>query len=263
MGDFTLPGHAGSLRATAWRVEDPRYVVLLVHGYGQHVHMYDTVAATFTVDGASVYAVDHMGHGESEGERALFDDVEKVVDDVRLLAERAREEVPQVPVVVVAHSMGGLVGSRYLQRYPDELACGVLSAPALTSVGLIDALLAEPEIPDVPLDLSTLSRDPAVGEAHAADPLVWHGPFKRGMLEAVKAGTDTLTGGGRFAVPVLWVQGEDDQIVRRENTRPAWDRLKGEGAADRSYPGARHELFFETNKEEVLGDVLAFIDAHV
>lgn len=237
--------------------------MLIVHGYSQHVHMYDPVAAVFNADGASVYAVDHMGHGRSEGERAVFDDIEKIVDDVHLLAERARAEVPQVPVVVVAHSMGGLIGSRYLQRYPDELACGVLSAPALTTDGIIDTLLAQPEILDVPLDLSTLSRDPAVGEAHGADPLVYHGPFRRQLLEAVKAGTQTLADGGRFAVPVLWIQGEDDQIVRFEYNRPAWATLEGAGAQARSYPGARHELFFETNKEEVLGDVLAFIDAHV
>lgn len=263
MSDFTLSGHAGELRATSWDVSDPRYLVILVHGYGEHIDRYGHVAAALNADGAAVYAVDHLGHGRSEGERVVFDDVDKVVDDVHLLAERARAEHPDVPVVLVGHSMGGLIGSRYLQRYADELACGVLSGPLLSAEGLIDPLLALEEIPDTPLDPATLSRDPAVGAAYAADPLIWHGPFKRPMLEALKAGTDAVRAGGRFAVPVYWVHGEDDQIVPIEGTRTVWEQVKSEGADETSYPGARHEIFNETNQGDVLSDVVGFVNRHV
>lgn len=263
MTDFMLSGHAGELRATSWPASDPRYVVILVHGYGEHVDRYDHVAAALNADGASVYAVDHLGHGRSEGERVVFSDIEKVVDDVHLLAERARQEVPDVPVVLIGHSMGGLIGSRYLQRYADEVVCGVLSGPLLSAAELVDPLLAAPQIPDTPLDPVTLSRDPAVGEAYAADPLIWHGPFKRPMLEQLKAGTDAVAAGGRFAVPVLWAHGEDDQIVPLEGTRRVWESVKGDDAQEKSYPGARHEIFNETNRDEVLADVVAFVNHHV
>ena len=62
MSDFTLSGHAGELRATSWDVSDPRYVVILVHGYGEHIDRYGHVAAALNADGAAVYAVDHLGH---------------------------------------------------------------------------------------------------------------------------------------------------------------------------------------------------------
>lgn len=263
MSDFTLSGHAGELRARSWPVSDPRYVVLLVHGYGEHIDRYEHVAAALNADGAAVYGVDHLGHGRSEGERVVFDDVEKVVDDVRLLADRAREEVPGVPVVLVGHSMGGLIGARYLQRYSDEVACGVLSGPLLSSAGFLDPLLAAPQIPDTPLDPATLSRDPSVGEVYAADPLIWHGPFKRPMLEALKASTEAVAAGGRFGVPALWVHGEDDQIVPIEATRTVWESVRGAGAQEKSYPGARHEIFNETNQGEVLADVVAFVNQHL
>lgn len=263
MGDFTLSGHAGELRAASWDVAPSRYVVILVHGYGEHIDRYAHVAAAFNADGASAYAVDHLGHGRSEGERVVFEDVEKVVDDVHLLAQRARAEVPGVPMVLLGHSMGGLIAARYLQRYPDELACGVLSGPLLRAKELIDPLLAAPQIPDIALDPATLSRDPAVGEAYAADPLIWHGPFKRPMLEALKAGTAAVGAGGRFGVPVLWVHGEGDQIVPIEGTRSVWESLKGDQAQEKSYVEARHEIFNETNRDEVIADVLAFVNRHV
>lgn len=262
MSDFTLSGHAGELHARSWEASDPQYVVLLVHGYGEHMGRYEYVADTVLVDGGAVYGVDHVGHGRSQGERVVFADVEKVVDDVRLVADRARQDHPDVPVVVVGHSMGGLIAARYLQRY-DEPVCGVLSGPLLSADGLIDPLLAAPQIPDAPLDPTTLSRDPSVGQAYAADELVWHGPFKRPMLEALKAGTDAVAGGGRFTVPVLWVHGGDDQIVAIEGARSAWETLKGEGAQEKSYPHARHEIFNEINRDEVIADVIAFVRQHV
>lgn len=261
--DLEYAGHAGQIVGRRWAGEQARYVVLLVHGYGEHTGRYRHVARRLVEDGAAVYAVDHVGHGRSDGERVLIEDLERVCDDVRLLEERAREEHPGLPVVLVGHSMGGLIGARYAQRFGDGLAAVVLSAPVLGRWEAVEQLLAADQIPDVPIDPSTLSRDPAVGEHYAADDLVWHGPFKRTTLEALQQALDTVGRAGAVDVPVLWLHGEADQLVPIGPSREGFEALGGSRASSKTYPGARHEIFNETNKDEVLDDVVAFVREHL
>ena len=128
--EWTLEGHGGRLAARTWSGDGPpSHVVLLAHGYGEHVGRYETTAAALVDRGAVVHAVDHVGHGKSAGERVHVDDVEHVVDDLRRVDLRAREGHPGLPVVLVGHSMGGLIAARYAQRYGDTLAALVLSGP--------------------------------------------------------------------------------------------------------------------------------------
>ncbi len=258
---FALEGHAGTLAAYRWLVEEPRYVVLLVHGYGEHMGRYSEVAARLAADGASVYGLDHVGHGRSDGERVLIEDLERVVDDLRLLHDRATEEHPDLPVVLIGHSMGGLIAARYAQRFDEDLAGVVLSAPVLGEWAAVHQLLAADPIPDTPIDPATLSRDPKVGAAYAADPLVWHGPFKRPTLEALRAELHTVATGPTFGdLPVLWLHGSDDQLVPYDGTARGWRQVRGSRSESATYPGARHEIFNETNRREVLSDVLAFVN---
>lgn len=261
--EFAFDGDEGTRVVRVWRRE-PRYVALLCHGYGEHVGRYEDVADVLVRHGAVVYGVDHEGHGKSAGERVLIADFEAVVDDFNALDESARGQNPGLPVVLIGHSMGGMIAARYAQRYGETLTAVVLSGPVLGSWAVLPQLLAMDEIPETPIDPATLSRDPAVGEAYAADPLVWHGAFKRRTLEALQDGLDTITKIGPLGtVPTLWLHGEDDQVVPLDGTRRGIERLRGTHFQEKTYPGARHEIFNETNKDEVLADVTAFIDAQL
>ncbi|OFE18947.1 lysophospholipase [Humibacillus sp. DSM 29435] len=261
--DFRYQGHAGSIFGRRWAGGHTTYVVLLVHGYGEHSGRYEHVAQRLVDDGAVVYAVDHVGHGQSDGEPVLITDFEKVVDDVHLLEMRARSEHPGLPMVLVGHSMGGMIGARYAQQWGADLACTVLSGPVIGSWSALDALLAPEEIPDVPIDPSTLSRDPAVGEAYVADPLVWHGPFKRPTILAIQQAIDAITASGQVDTPILWLHGEHDQLVPMRESAVGWAALAGQHSSAKSYPEARHEIFNETNQQEVLADVIAFIHTNL
>ncbi|WP_019203243.1 alpha/beta hydrolase [Tsukamurella sp. 1534] len=258
--EFSLPGHAGELVAYRWDVDSPRRIVLLAHGYGEHAGRYPHVAAALQADGAVVYAVDHIGHGRSPGERVLIEDYEGVVSDLHLLYERAVSEHPGLPVALVGHSMGGMIAARYGQRYGRELESLVLSGPVLGPARLVLNLIGLDEIPDVPLDPALLSRDAAVGTAYAADPLVWHGPFKKPTVAAWKRALDTIDAGGTLGTRTLWLHGSDDEIVVPEETRAAWRVIHPEASEEKLYPGARHEIFNETNSAEVLADVVAFLN---
>lgn len=258
-GEFQ--GSAGRIATRTWPNPNATHVVLLVHGYGEHIGRYDHVADALVAHGAVVYGLDHQGHGRSAGERVLITDFGGVVEDLRRLADYATEESPRLPVVLIGHSMGGLIAARYAQRYGATLAALVLSGPVLGAWAAVEYLLGLPEIPEDPLDITTLSRDPAVGEAYADDELVWHGPFKRPTLQALAGAVAAVNDGPDLGgLPTLWMHGEEDQLVPIEGTRTGIEDLRGNRFEQKVYPGARHEIFNETNSAEVLADVTAFID---
>jgi alpha-beta hydrolase superfamily lysophospholipase len=265
VSDFEIAGTRGRIVVHRWDVEDPRYVVLLSHGYGEHARRYDHVAERLNEEGAVVYAPDHWGHGLSDGERALAEDLEGAVSDLHLVAEKAAAEHPGLPTVLIGHSMGGLIAARYGQRYGNDLTALVLSGPAVGGNPNIEALAQMDPIPEVPIDPAALSRDPAVGEAYAADPLVYHGPFRLETLLGFGAAVTAVAEGGRFRdeLPTLWIHGEDDPIVPLVYTRPAIEAVKGANFEEKVYPGARHEVFNETNRGEVLDDLAAFLQVSV
>src|SRR5699024_10530342 len=131
-------------------------------------------------------------------------------------------------VVLIGHSTGGLIAARCTQLHAGALAATILSGPVLGSWAIVDQLLELEEIPSTPIDSATLSRDSAVGADDAVAPLVWHGDFVR---------------------PVPLPAGGEGRGTRR-----------GPGTHTKACRGARHEIFAETNREEVLADVVDVVD---
>jgi alpha-beta hydrolase superfamily lysophospholipase len=239
-----------------WPIDDPARLVVLVHGYGEHIGRYQHVAAALNARGSAVVGPDHRGHGQSPGEPALVEDFEPIVDDLRAVVQDARGDLP---VVMVGHSMGGLIATRYAQRFPEDLAGLVLSAPAIGLGPVLQGWLEDP--PSDPIDGAVLSRDPAVGEAYAADPLVYHGGWKVPTLRAFIAADDAIAAGPGFgALPLLYVHGGDDQLVPAGLAQPVVERLAGEDAELVVIDGARHEVFNETDQVETIGRVADFAE---
>jgi len=263
--EWAYDGVHGQLVARAWQgADEPSHIVVVAHGYGEHIGRYERLADRLVAGGAVVYAVDHVGHGKSAGERVHIEDFEEVVTDLHTLDETARREHPGRPVVLLGHSMGGLIAGRYAQRYGDSLAALVLSSPLVGRWDAAAQLLALDEIPEAPLDITTLSRDPGVGQRYAADPLVWHGAFKRPTLEAIERGLDAVAKGpGLGDLPLMWIHGEADALVPIEGSRIGVEHLRGPNFVERTYPAARHELFNELNADDVLTDVAEFIQRQI
>src|SRR3712207_1065636 len=192
MAQSTIEGARGQVVVHEWPNPDASFVVLLAHGYGEHARRYEHVAERLVAEGAVVYAPDHLGHGLSEGERAHCEDGEDFSGDLHRVAQRAREAHPGLPLVLIGHSMGGLIATRYAQRHPGELDALVLSGPAIGGAPALEMLLGMDPIPEVPIDPSVLSRDASVGQAYMDDPLVYHGGFKRSMLQALVTGVQSV-----------------------------------------------------------------------
>ncbi len=256
---WTIDGQRGHITVREWPNEHAQWLAVLAHGYGEHIGRYDHVAEALRQAGAAVVGPDHRGHGLSEGDRAVIEDFEEVVTDVHTVTLHALEKYSGLPVILIGHSMGGMIAGRYGQRYGQELTALVLSGPMFGSRGLVEQLLSLATIPDIPLDPAALSRDPSVGEAYASDPLVWHGPFKRSMVEAMKRELDTIEAGPSYGnLPLLWIHGELDPLVPLAATRPVIEHLHGTHFEEHIYPGAFHEVFNETNRAEVIADVIDF-----
>jgi alpha-beta hydrolase superfamily lysophospholipase len=261
MGEGTFSGTEGRVFYRTWTGGRADHLVVLVHGYAEHVGRYEHVADALVARGGVVYGPDHLGHGRSDGERALIRDFEHVVDDLRTLVGIADWAYPGLPMVMIGHSMGGLVAIRYTQRYANELAGLVLSGPVVGNWQLAREVLVLPEIPEEPLDINVLSRDPAVGQSYAEDPLVYRGPFHRPTLEAFVATLERANAElDRVTLPVLHLHGTEDELVPLDQVRGAVERLGSARLVQHLYEEARHEVFNELNADEVLDAVNDFIE---
>lgn len=264
MSEQEIEGRHGRVVVRTWAGEQPTYAVLLAHGYGEHTGRYERLAGALVADGAVVAGPDHVGHGLSDGERVLIESFDDVVADLHVVADGLRADHPGLPLVLLGHSMGGLIAARYAQLHPGEADVVVLSSPVLGRWDPVTSMLGLEQIPDDPLDPSTLSRDPEVGAAYEADPLVWHGPFKRPTIQALATTMTEIDEGPPLGgVPTLWIHGEDDPLVPLDGTREGIDALGATALQTRLYPGGRHELFNETNRDEVTADVLGFVRDHL
>jgi len=251
-----------------WEGANVRREIVLVHGYAEHSGRYDHVGAWLAARGARVHGYDHQGHGLSEGVRCHVRRFSDFLDDLDRVVEQVRGGAAGAPVYVIGHSMGGLIGCAWARERHPELSGLIISSPALAapggpSPGRLAALrllrVVAPRLSIASeLDAQGLSRDPAVVEAYLADPLVHLRMTLSLGAELFAAMQRTAGGGAELRLPTLMLQGEDDPICS-----PAASRAFAESAPDcryRSYPGLRHEIFNEPERESVFADLQAWIE---
>jgi len=254
----------------AWLPAAPRRVVIVAHGYAEHSGRYEAVGAWLAERGCAVHAYDHVGHGYSEGPRGHVRRFDDFLDDLDAFIDRCRAEHPGLPLYVIGHSMGGLIVAAWSVRRAPEVEGVILSGPALVAGGdvvsrgqlwllqLLRRLAPRLRMPR-PIDHEALSRDPAVGRAYAADPLIFQHMTLSLAGALLDAGAPTLQGAAQVRVPTLVMHGQEDPLVLASGSQEFFDRLQSSGSGLRIYPKLRHEIFNEPEGEDVLGDVIAWI----
>ena len=257
----TFDGTNGTIHYERWLPDGPpTSIVVLVHGYAEYAARYAHVAARLNAEDAAVYAEDHMGHGHSDGERALITDFGEVVADLGSLVDIATAEHPGVPLVMIGHSMGGLLTARFAQGNPTAVAgIGFLGAVIGDWTWARDAL-AEPELPPATTDFSGMSRDPEAVRSYATDPLIYRERYKRPLLEAEMVALDQFQADiDALTMPVLFCHGDDDPFDDYRTSLAAVEAMPSDDVTIRIYEGARHELINETNRDEVIDEIVLFV----
>ncbi|MGY5883494.1 alpha/beta fold hydrolase [Modestobacter lacusdianchii] len=299
-GDLHVIESAGGVRVThrRWQPDgDVRATVQVVHGASEHSGRYERLAAALTARGLAVYAMDLRGHGltaESTGAgRFGPEGVDGVLDDVRALQLAAADEHPGAPRLLLGHSMGSVIALASAERDGADLAGLALSGPVGVNPALaetvtnLDAALAA-GLGDQPLDAlgafnepfepartpyDWLSRDDAEVDAYLADPLAGDdvpltygyaaGVFGLSLRAASPAGVADLPGG----LPVLLLSGQRDPVggvdAAQVTALAGLLRERGLPVEQHVYPDARHEVFNETNRDEVVADLLRWLDTRL
>ena len=271
----TLQGRIDGLSADD---QPPRALVLIVHGLGEHLGRYAHVVRYLLARRFAVARYDQRGHGQSGGARgALPADDALLADLGRVIAHLRQPEVGGgLPLVLLGHSMGGLVAARHqaeaLASKPavwwKAVDALVLSSPAL-DVGMspfqrwLVGLLA-PRLPNLAigngLKPEWVSRDPAVVQAYCADPLVHDRITPRLARFFLVAGADVQAAAPRWPVPTLLLYAGADRCVQPAGSRRFAERSPVGQVRERVYHALAHEIFNEPEQRQVLADLDEWLD---
>jgi alpha-beta hydrolase superfamily lysophospholipase len=273
--DGEFAGQGGTrLYWQAWHPDgEPRAVLLVAHGYGEHGGRYGDLAERLVARGYAVYSLDHRGHGRSEGARGHVGRFAEFVADLHAMRVRVEAENRGKPLVVLGHSMGGLIAVRYLLNHASGISGAVLSSPALglaeepprslQLLGRVLSVVAPRTSFQGNVNPELLSHDPAVGAAYVADPLVHRRASARFFTELKWAIANVADRGPEIRPPILVLQAADDRLVDPRATEAFAAAIPAAHKTVRFYPGFYHEIFNETGKERVLGDLERWLDALV
>ena len=248
-----------------------RGVVLIVHGLGEHAWRYDHVAERLNSWGFAVRAYDQYGHGESMGPRGALPSANRLLSDLAEVVDESRERMnKQTPLIVLGHSMGGLVAARFVSLAMRPVQGLVLSSPALDlGLGLFQKLLMAvlPRIaPDLRvgngLNANYISRDPAVVAAYKADPLVHDRISARLASFMAEVGPATIATAGGWSVPTLLMYAGQDKLVSPRGSLAFSKAAPSAIVTTRRFDALFHEIFNElaVDRETVFAELKNWLD---
>ena len=271
---FRYEGADGTaLAGFLWRgAAEPKAVLQLAHGAGEHSGRYREVLSPIAEAGYLIYAADHRGHGQTSGMAHLGDfgpgGAPAAVDDMAVLSRRARAENPGLPLILMGHSMGAMFAQAYVLDHSQLIDALVLSGtagPGPLTPGGPNAGYANPRT-----DYDWLSRDDAEVDKYIADPFcgIQFTPESRASFMTLRERELTPQALSRIkpGLPVYVFVGDEDPINQKlARLTPLVDAYRAAGldVTIKVYPGGRHEMLNETNRDEVVADLKAWLDAFV
>jgi alpha-beta hydrolase superfamily lysophospholipase len=252
----------------------PQAVLLVVHGLAEHSGRYLNLVNEFVPAGFLVCAMDHRGHGYSEGRKCYVKRFNEYVQDLDTYVNILRGGYPDSKIFMVGHSLGGTIATAYAEVHQAKLAGLILSAPALkagSSITKRDKLLARiasrlaPRAGVSSLDTSSISKDPAVVEAYVGDPLVYTGKISARLgaeiLDAIEKTIPPRL--PTLKLPILIMQGTEDRLSNPEGSSMIFERVSSSDKTLKRYDGLFHEIFNEPERATVFADMRKWLAAHL
>jgi alpha-beta hydrolase superfamily lysophospholipase len=257
----------------AWRPHGPpRSIIVVNHGVNSHGGQHAWTAEQFAARGIAAYAIDMRGRGRSGGKRLALRDVSEHTGDLHRLIGIAKTVDPGVPLFLLGHSAGGVVGCSYALDHQEQLAGFIcesfayrVPAPGVV-LWLVKKVLGPlfPGLPVLKLKMEDFSRDPAAVAALLADPLTKDEAQPAGTVAALLRAADRMRAEfGTLTLPLLILHGTDDKATMYQGSQEFFDRA---GSSDKTlelYRDHYHDLLNDLGKEQVFADILGWIEARL
>jgi acylglycerol lipase len=232
-----------------------RAILLIAHGFAEHSGRYNNLVDYFVPRGLAVYALDHRGHGKSDGARVKVDRFSDYVNDLKIYFDLVRKDNPGKKIFLVGHSMGSAIALLYTSIYQNELAGLVTSGGGIDKPGSQSTL---PQTEGQPLGTSFLSRDPEVIKAYENDPLVYRGPIPTGLRGMMSEISNVAT---IIKIPTLIMAG--NAVADGTRSQVLFESLGSKDKTLKLYDGLRHEIFNEPEHIQVINDMAVWLDNHL
>lgn len=258
--------------AKEWKIENPKAIVCLVHGFGEHVNRYNHLAKYYNNKGYAVIGYDRRGHGKSEGKRGHTTGYEAFLDEIGQLLVEAETRYPNLPTFLYGHSMGGNLALKYtLDRHP-MIRGVVVTGPwiklpnpppaALMMIGKLMRSIYPAFTQASDLDPKYVSKNPAVVKAYVDDPLV-HGKITSATaIDMVKAADWLSEYTGKMPVPTLIMHATEDHLTSQPASE-AFAKQVGGDVTYRKWENVYHEIHNENIQDEVFDYTLKWMDKYL
>jgi acylglycerol lipase len=257
-----------------WAPDRIRATVVIAHGLGEHGGRYAEVAAQLNAIGCVVHAIDHRGHGKSEGPRAYIDKFANAVTDMDTLIDLAKRQQPVKPLFLLGHSMGGALSVSYAIKHGKKLSGLLLSGPAIALDGAPPYLApvakflssVSPKLGMFQVAPDLVSRDAGEVQKYATDPLNLHAKVPvRTLAEIVRFVELVPALLPSLAVPTLLMHGSEDKLAGVAGSRMILDRIRATDKTLKVYDGLYHEIFNElpADRARVFKDMTDWLGARI
>lgn len=251
----------------------PRARIVIVHGYAEHRGRYAYLVSRLAPHGFECHLFDLRGHGHSGGIPAHVARFEQYLDDLQrvVLRTRSRMDVP-TPLFLIGHSLGGLIALDLCRANENSCDGLVVSSPFLRPgfrIPMVKKVLAwgasriAPTLPfDNKLNPEWLSTDHKVAEAYASDPLVKRTTTPRWFTEVRKSQRALRDHATEIRLPLLMLLGAEDHVADPHVAEEVFAAVSSADKTLEVYPGLRHEIFNEVERDMVINDVIGWLRSH-
>ena len=251
---------------------EPKALICLLHGFGEHSGRYPLFAEYVTHAGYSLFNFDLRGHGRSGGKRGHTPSVDALMDDIGIFLDKAEERFPALPRFLYGHSFGGSLVLNYALRRRPKIRGAVASGPLLrlalklppftVTVARIMNLVWPSLVVNTKKDGSAVSRDPEVNRGYEDDPLVHNSASGRTFVCIRQAGEWAIGHASELNIPTLIMHGSKDKFTSVEASREFAGRC-GKNCTLKIWEGLYHELHSEPEKDEVFKYLIEWLDRYV
>ncbi len=245
-------------------------IVIVVHGFAEHLGRYEYLIQRLNNHGYGVYRFDNRGHGNTKGERGHINKFEDFLIDTDTIVEMAKDDYPSLPIYMLGHSMGGFITVSYGVKYKDKLNGQILSGAATALSPQVQGikgpifLALNKIIPKFRIKnpiTNTLCKDQNVVEKYMKDPLNLKDATLNFYVEFLIKGVKWLNKNmDKYSYPCLILHGSDDKIVSSKASENFYNTIQSSDKKIIIYDGLYHEIMNEKTRDVVIDDICTWLD---